>query len=531
MRLFDIGNEVYVGIRNIIWPNSCWDRRRDRDRNFSCRLIDVRASLTSASELSETWTDTDVCFGHNNFNFLAIKRVFSKSTSLERRNRCNMAEETDENAALRTELVRLRATVAAQSKEIEDLKALLELLRCSGPAGDASTAAQDGNVPGSSSEALPDRPVFPNELFILISRFLEPGTRPLLNLARTCRSLYELLLPDLYAKFSIEGVYKKASMAARDGNVALILPHGLALVQSLDARFSPEAELDIRLNVALGCRRAVKMQCDMQIFRMLVAHDGAVFQYLETLELDVDTDEDALYEFVFTFANRPYHGMPNLRNLKISGEPCIELMQMFVNSCPLLNWIDADFSGHEFSDGWDPRDIPQEFAAKIRRWHFYHPESLFLIAAHFPCFQPEELNCTDRDFELSPQHWRFFCTMPSIRRLYLPKMDSVSLLSGTPKSLELLSIHALRPSIWTLDADSAAATLDQLSAWLVSLQPKTKLLINQSVSQMVTIVSEWAKLNVYRAELKIWKNVPGFKTHASWERLEDLDQRIRQPVS
>lgn len=104
-----------------------------------------------------------------------------------------------ENALLRETVGRLEAIVADKCEEIELLKSQLAFLKSNGVGGAQKSAR--GSLQDAADEVPPkgtrDAPVFPNEVFLLIATHLEPGTRSLLDLARSCRALYALLPPDL----------------------------------------------------------------------------------------------------------------------------------------------------------------------------------------------------------------------------------------------------------------------------------------------------------------------------------------------
>lgn len=139
----------------------------------------------------------------------------------------------------------LETLVAVQANEIEPLKAQLEFFKSNGGRG-AVECAKCGFVQGASEDVIllrdtPDALIFPNEIFLLIGTQLEPGTRSLLKLARTCRAMYWLLLPRLYESFSVQKVHGKVGMAQRDDSLThTAIPYGLGLVKKLDVYHSPQ---------------------------------------------------------------------------------------------------------------------------------------------------------------------------------------------------------------------------------------------------------------------------------------------------
>lgn len=77
--------------------------------------------------------------------------------------------------------------------------------------------------------------MFPNEILVMIGQHLEPGTRTLTNLARSCSALYRMLVPHLYSSVDLKCLLRKPG-AARN------------LSCEMGSGFSRTAELDISLD-------------------------------------------------------------------------------------------------------------------------------------------------------------------------------------------------------------------------------------------------------------------------------------------
>lgn len=141
---------------------------------------------------------------------------------------------------------RLRETLTAVLAENEALKS-----RLAEREGRGALKGCKEDVPVAATAG---KPVFPVEIFPLIANYLDPGTTSLLELARTCRTLYELLLPRLYECFSTAEVSSKVRKALRSDASKSSLPHGLSLVRKLDAGLPSDAwEGKNRIDVACSC--------------------------------------------------------------------------------------------------------------------------------------------------------------------------------------------------------------------------------------------------------------------------------------
>lgn len=297
-----------------------------------------------------------------------------------------MASATDaEIALLREKIAHLEAALADKCRENEFLKSQLQLSGIA-RAPDAEKCARCGFAQGFSPKDAPDGPIFPNEIFPLIATYLEAGTRPLLNLARSCRSLYGLLLSHLYESFSTGKICGKVDMATRWRRGTSSLTHGLAFVKDLDAA-TWEVPDFVRDELVMACKNVVKLECDVEMFHTIYSKK-AVFPLLERLDLWLPDDDDlgaGLARGNKRFQERIYHGMPNLRCLILKGMPCVELMELFPDSCPLLSFIWLSIDDEEFN----PTEMPERFVAQIRRFGVLVPQTLATVIEHFPSFAPE----------------------------------------------------------------------------------------------------------------------------------------------
>lgn len=254
----------------------------------------------------------------------------------------------------------------------------------------------------------------------------------MLNFARSCRGVDELLLPCLYRSFSVSRVYDKFDMAMRWGHQKhLPLPYGLASVQELDVRI--RSGVDYRPRLTLACKNVVR--CDLAMFYELLCREEAEFPRLEILDLGVD-DSDGVFDKVRERAKgRRYKGMPNLRALNLKGD--VKLV---------CTGRDLEVAG-----------MPERFVAKIRDFGFLQSQTLADVVAFFPSFAPERIVCPCAQVE--GEHWNLLCGLPFLKRLELGDRHSYFILrSGFPPNLEFFSDSDLEPTLcWDEYSDFPAA--------------------------------------------------------------------------
>lgn len=162
-------------------------------------------------------------------------------------------------------------------------------------------------------------PVLPNELFLMISEDLEPGTWTLANLAATCSSLYRLLLPRLY--HSIDGKRLFGKFDATVDNVDKKdsrVPSGLCKVIELDVFLDREWALMHQTSVVRSCTELRHLICSSSLIFYFYFDFSDVSKTLETLEVYGDPgtgDEEWLNMDVLLYDN------PKFQALRLKGTP------------------------------------------------------------------------------------------------------------------------------------------------------------------------------------------------------------------
>lgn len=99
-----------------------------------------------------------------------------------------------------------------------------------------ATEASELRVAPADVEPFGDKDIraLPNELLVMIAHHLEPGSRSLLNLVRSCRDLYGLLLARLYKSFSSAYFYRSFDATSADFPGWFNVPLGAMHIESLD---------------------------------------------------------------------------------------------------------------------------------------------------------------------------------------------------------------------------------------------------------------------------------------------------------
>lgn len=427
-----------------------------------------------------------------------------------------------ENAS-RDEISRLEALVTAQAKEIAALNSQVNFLKASGSRGAAKCARcgfQDASEMALAMDS-PDAPIFPNEIFLLISTHLDPGTRSLLNLARSCRALYELLISRLYQSFSLGRIWSRNVFAAtRNDKDTSSLPHGLWSVQHLNLGTRDDVE-NGNLHVIYDCKNLVTLECDMHMIPLICGN----LPLLEKVEVNA---EDDLY-FVETaqrLAEISCHGMPNVRILKLTGRPCSELMEFFLDSCPRLS--DVHFACDYDEDfNFDPTTMPVGFVAKIRVFDSSELPLIATIIEHFPSFAPERIICHDDD--VGGDDWQDICGLASLKKLQMSAIDSTIFLSSVPpQNLEFFCVVCLEPSLYRLDPTEFNTALKDLGERLASLQRTIQFEIDYPVIALPHLNLSDAEFRRFAAELRVWQTVPGFSLQGHAGQVEALELRMSE---
>lgn len=113
----------------------------------------------------------------------------------------NEAEKNTEIASLRNQIISLNTSLASMEAFVATTKQTVadierRVIELEG-GKDAEIEAL-----GNQNELVPSQRCFPNEIFVEIGSYQAPGSRTLLNLAATCKDLFELLLPRLWARLT-----------------------------------------------------------------------------------------------------------------------------------------------------------------------------------------------------------------------------------------------------------------------------------------------------------------------------------------
>lgn len=143
----------------------------------------------------------------------------------------------DLEPALRVRIAQLEAELATKNEQLNAMKERLDAVGVhhGAPEGSTDLVTRRPTSPAAGAEVRHIERgglIFPNEIFLMISEYLSPGTRSLLSLARTCRALYELSLPRLYVAFSLRNVINKARRTILTGPRVPSLSHGLNAVKT-----------------------------------------------------------------------------------------------------------------------------------------------------------------------------------------------------------------------------------------------------------------------------------------------------------
>lgn len=421
----------------------------------------------------------------------------------------------NEVALLRAANAELAESNAAHISENGTLKTRLSELEALVAGGKDVRCANCGHAPTALSLTAADEPTLPNEIFLMIAVCLGPGSRSLSNLARTCRSLYQLLVPKLYEHFEVAKLdLKLRNLSRRSLEQCSTLPNGLTSVKFLDVHVQKWDSHGI-LYLISACRNVERLKCAWFDFLNIISNRW-IRPQLHTLELDLNGDLDTVL--------RPYHGMPNLRHLFIAGRPYTPALQFFLTNFHSLTSIDVEF--YEGLQEWDVSEMPEDFVSKIRRWMLCNLRTLRETIETFPMFAPEAI-IRPEDYELyepSPHLWQLICNLTSVKSINLDVMYSSMFLLGLPPNLEDFYIRDLR----FVGIDD----LGRLDALLTSTMPRIRFQIFHSVlSTSRDDHMDDAKFRRYVDELRIWLKVPGFELERDerWEEFEDRRKRLGLP--
>lgn len=426
-------------------------------------------------------------------------------------------------AELRTEIELLRtenARLAARNAELE--------LRCVDPAELDLQNRGTGACPRCGTKAAAalaragdpgEDQIFPNELFVMISEYFEPGTRNLLNLARTCRELYALLLPRLYHTFDvpkIASIWKDAMRVQGyyDEDEFPTIPSGLDHVKVLDLSCSPFDQIYSQSSLIFACANVVELRlnCSKQSFFMgLFIHP--LLPRLEKLTLYIKvTDHFDEYEPGTVFG-----GLATVKELELHHSFSPRLVLLIMASCPRLETVHCSFL---FPVNEDPHDsnvlnLAPDFVAKIKTWRLRSFSQLGRLQLKYPCFRPESVIC-DNEW-ISEDEFRVLGTMDSLRRLELGKISTLALLEGLPPNLAYLKFE-------NLDLEIAGEADRSRLREILKTCKGVEWVINHDEEEYEVVDMDAERIVDYIKELEIWKEVPGFH-HRPWE---EMAERIKE---
>lgn len=406
---------------------------------------------------------------------------------------------------------------------IAQLEALAADLSVRNAALEARLAAFEGRAEEKRQSKRPncgvssDGPVFPAELMIAIAGFLDPGSRTLSNLARTCRTLYELLVPHLFKSIDLDLSGWKFKGAIRDDpSTPSRLPYGIHFVKRIRRcrRIGGTAGC-IRCERAImeACPNLIEVNCSLTFFAESMV--GATLPRLELLGLDLDYLPRA------TISPSHFAGLFSLRTLKITGYPSGLILELLGSGFPNLETVDADFAAKRI---WEPRRLVPSFASKVRSWTFNEPNNIKEIIKSTPSFRPQAIILSDAaewTESIDNETWLLMCCFDSLKCLSIDKFDSSLLLRGFPPSLDELTVRRFLLSI------RSEADLDALANMIPSLASNARLSLHHA--DMSEDFHSWFEDDdflFFAAELELWMSVDGFKIEGDvesvWERRRQI---------
>lgn len=190
-------------------------------------------------------------------------------------------------------------------------------------------AAEQGD-PGASNSVEVNLPL---EIILMIGKYLDPGTSSLLNLARSCRALYGLLVPWLFSSMCIgTGYFSRYQKAFRSPQHSSLLPFGLGSVTMLDLLPDMTEEAELLGSLVRECPNVVELSCTFEAFIGFVLKSGGVVQRkLKVLRIQMSGSDDNGIDLTWT-------GAPNLEMLELNGSPnrhAITLSPIMLSPCRL----------------------------------------------------------------------------------------------------------------------------------------------------------------------------------------------------
>lgn len=410
----------------------------------------------------------------------------------------------------------LRELVVALQAEIADLKGR--------PANAGSDSKNHDNMVASSSDGdimKPDRRdapadaepfgdkdihALPNELLVMIGDYLKPGSRSLLNLARSCRDLYGLLLKRLYKSFSSENFYRNFDAMPRGQERSPWVPSGLKVIECLDLMSDRGYQLGRREELLYRVGdNLVELSCSSIIMDSSFFDDG-YFPKLRKLTMWL---EEPPYKEI----PARWRGAPNLATLELQGYPDVKAMNMFGDSLRSTTRIGLEIYGHFVV--WNLAKMSEAFVSKIRSWKYHDIEMVLKLLAKFPTFSPQEIVLAEFYYsefvDLTFEQWTLLARLLNLERLELDRLESRMILT-MPKTLKEIKVSCFDLTVQT-DLE-----LQSLAAWLPKAMSTTLFSLSHS---FVPYADEPEERRRYVTELKMWEEVPGFSTNVSSQAVEE----------
>ncbi|KAI9001773.1 hypothetical protein DFJ74DRAFT_714394 [Hyaloraphidium curvatum] len=309
---------------------------------------------------------------------------------------------------------------------------------------DASSRHDSSAAQSAATEPLP---ILPPEILAQIGTFLPSGTRSLLQFARSCRCLYELMVPHLHRVFlpnpdsmcseKLERVTKLWERKRRFEHV-----RHLCLAKLNTWRSSG---LDVDLEVILGaCSRATTAKIALKEMNRLYQLAAAKLPHLYRLDPHMTTDDWD-------------RGGPDLRfNLPLLGELTLRgyiserlIIGFGPESCPKLEIAHIDLPD---DDEWERPRVPTFLIPKIKSWKSAADDEALGELLEDDSFAPVRLVLEDHD-DLGDEHyfprvdrdmWSAILTLPSLRSLEVACLGVGLLTDFEPGvNLRLLAIREL----------------------------------------------------------------------------------------
>lgn len=368
-------------------------------------------------------------------------------------------------------------------------------------------ARSDNASNGAVVAVGPEEPVFPIGIFLMIAKHLQPGTAAFLNLARSCRTLYQFLAPSHFEDTltNVSKAYPITKYSVRRGPKVSDLPHGLGLTRRLDVSWDRGKGLDLEISLIVACPNITELVCSWkQLEWLILRHRKLVKHSLKQIEFLVK-ERDARFDPGL------WAGLPNVTGLVIYGTPSKAATRFFERNCPRLETVELNVD----DIGWNPRHLDTTFVSKIRKCSFCNVDLMLSMIRTQSSFAPEEIEVTRgiRDLEIEDSYWPALVGLTSLKRLKLNELVTRTLHpSGFPPNLEELCVEFMK-----LDVRDET-NLAGLAALLRSARGKVRF----DMLFVPGLDLEPEKRRMLLSELAIWSEMNGFRTKQSVEQIETL---------